>query len=303
MTMSTMLHELLTARVPRKLSVPEVRELLGVAPFRLFPFLGGVRLKVGVPYSRFVVSEMEEHLIRGDTPEAYLGTFMDEGRFQGIQSLWDFLRSPLEGVAKGQRLALPGLVSEELASRVRGVRCFAGHAGQVSDLHFDWDTSSNLLVNLHGIKSIQLIGPELSHLLKGFSNISLVALPETAATETVGPGEALFMPAFWWHQVTYVEQAVSLSLRLAAPVPWELRETRLYPSWKFLQLVARPGGLERIREFVARLEGRDPTVIFSLLEAFYRECLGGIVAPDHPFYEPWAWAQIHFQQRNPDQAG
>ncbi len=88
-----------------------------------------------------------------------------------------------------------------------------GGAGTFTPLHHD--LTNNLLVQMMGSKRVKLIPPSESHKLSVsgvFSNVEdlddparIAAFPEAASVEgfsfDLEPGDALFIPVGWWHQV------------------------------------------------------------------------------------------------------
>ncbi|CAG1017629.1 hypothetical protein BURC_02297 [Burkholderiaceae bacterium] len=103
-----------------------------------------------------------------------------------------------------------------------------GSAGTQTQLHYD--DSHNLFAQLHGRKQFLLFAPNdsgrlyrypLKHWYAHFSQID-TARPDFArfprfedATPiqcTLEPGDALFLPAFWWHQPRCVDTSISVSI-------------------------------------------------------------------------------------------
>lgn len=105
-----------------------------------------------------------------------------------------------------------------------GCSLWIGPAGTITPLHHD--TTNILFCQLHGRKRIELVSPSESALLgataRGFySTIDLdrradhphPAVRALQVREVVlAPGEALFLPAGWWHRVTALDVSISLSL-------------------------------------------------------------------------------------------
>jgi len=99
-----------------------------------------------------------------------------------------------------------------------------GPAGTITPLHHD--TTNILFCQLHGRKRVELISPQETALLldpvHGFySPVDLDRLGEAdhpalrsllVKTVVVGPGDALFLPAGWWHRVTSLDVSISFSL-------------------------------------------------------------------------------------------
>lgn len=115
-------------------------------------------------------------------------------------------------------LALPAGWFDEPRLRTSSALWF-GPAGTVTPLHHD--TSSILFCQVYGSKRVQLISPlELSmygvaHSLYSRANAETrEALPQGVQVLdlTVAAGEALFIPAGYWHQVRALDVSISLAL-------------------------------------------------------------------------------------------
>jgi hypothetical protein len=99
-----------------------------------------------------------------------------------------------------------------------------GPAGTVTPLHHD--TTNILFCQLYGRKQVELVSPQESALLldplHGFySPVALDQLRDAAHPALrellvrrviVRPGDALFIPAGWWHRVTSLDISISFSL-------------------------------------------------------------------------------------------
>ncbi len=130
-----------------------------------------------------------------------------------------------------QRPAFRGLLDElrpppELfhPPRATGFSLWIGPAGTITPLHHD--TTNILFCQLHGRKQVELVSPSetalLAATLRGFySTIDLdhlAAHPHPAVRAmlvrrvVLAPGEALFIPAGWWHRVTSLDVSISVSL-------------------------------------------------------------------------------------------
>jgi hypothetical protein len=105
-----------------------------------------------------------------------------------------------------------------------GTSLWIGPAGTVTPLHHD--TTNILFAQIYGRKRIELISPQETALLldpvHGFySPVDLDALPAAehpalrqllVKQVVLGPGDALYIPAGWWHRVTSLDVSISFSL-------------------------------------------------------------------------------------------
>jgi hypothetical protein len=99
-----------------------------------------------------------------------------------------------------------------------------GPAGTITPLHHD--TTNILFGQIYGTKRVELISPHETALLmdpvNGFySPVQLERLSEASHPALramlvkhveLAPGEALFIPAGWWHRVSSLSVSISFSL-------------------------------------------------------------------------------------------
>jgi hypothetical protein len=103
---------------------------------------------------------------------------------------------------------------------------FFASAGNASDLHSDWDGRDVLLYQAVGRKRVSLFKPRAASLLHpiqiygtvklhGWEEISRSRFVEYADgwDDILSPGEAVFMPAFYWHHLEYLDTGLSFSFR------------------------------------------------------------------------------------------
>lgn len=106
-------------------------------------------------------------------------------------------------------------------------RLFVGNAGNRSNLHYDCDYHAALLYQVFGRKRVVLVPPRESQKLRPVMNFSEYLLynfsPEDkdafiryagAYDSVLHPGEALLIPAAFWHHVEYVDDSMSFNVKL-----------------------------------------------------------------------------------------
>lgn len=108
--------------------------------------------------------------------------------------------------------------------RPSGASLWIGPAGTVTPLHHD--TTNILFCQIHGRKRIELIAPHEGALLAdpidGFyspvdpdtlADAAHPALQRVLVKRVVlAPGDALFIPAGWWHRVTALDVSISFTI-------------------------------------------------------------------------------------------
>ena len=113
---------------------------------------------------------------------------------------------------------------------------FFGAKGIKVRIHQDMDMSNVMLTQFHGRKRVLLIHPKYSALLYKlpFNTHSLVDLDQPELKKypalqylqchecILEPGDSLFMPAGYWHYITYLDAGFSVSYRKLANT-WTLR--------------------------------------------------------------------------------
>ena len=99
----------------------------------------------------------------------------------------------------------------------RGVSLWVGPAGTITPPHFD--PHNVLLVQVQGRKRVRLASRIRAGLHQSHDGYYLAqpidevfaARPELVATVILEPGQALFVPAAWFHEVTALEPSMTLS--------------------------------------------------------------------------------------------
>lgn len=108
--------------------------------------------------------------------------------------------------------------------RPEATSLWIGPGGTVTPLHHD--TTNILFCQIHGKKRVELVSPQETALLMDpvygfYSPVELERRAEAAHPALrallvkqveVGPGDALYIPAGWWHRVTSLEVSISFSL-------------------------------------------------------------------------------------------
>ncbi|BBL70956.1 cupin-like domain-containing protein [Methylogaea oryzae] len=113
---------------------------------------------------------------------------------------------------------------------------FVGSPGNASDLHTDWDGRHVVLYQMFGRKRATVFPTEVAEQLLPIDIYSMVRLRgmaedrRRAFTESLGgidvvlePGDALYMPAFCWHHLEYLDTGMSVNFRFDGPRDADLR--------------------------------------------------------------------------------
>ena len=139
---------------------------------------------------------------------------------------WTPGMSARELVAAGAARRAPGSPDSEPRGLTIARNIWLGPAGTVSSMHTD--PRDNILVQMVGVKRVILLAPEHGQqalpTCAGYMSNSTawqpgdalgsaaLALPGLALrTCVLGPGDALFIPAGWWHYVTSLSVSISVN--------------------------------------------------------------------------------------------
>lgn len=130
---------------------------------------------------------------------------------------------------------------------------FAANRGNSSDLHTDWDGRDVLLYEVFGRKRVVLFPPEAApklHPIDIFATVRLAGLDDSGRASlcafaggmehVLEPGEAVFIPAFWWHHVDYLGAAMSVSFRFGGVQDADALAlmSRVHREWRIQNIIA-----------------------------------------------------------------
>lgn len=113
---------------------------------------------------------------------------------------------------------------------------FVGSPGNASDLHTDWDGRHVVLYQIFGRKRATVFPTEAVDAMQAIDIYAMLRLrgmderKRRAVTEAYGgidvvlqPGDALYMPAFCWHHLEYLDTGMSINFRFDGPQDADLR--------------------------------------------------------------------------------
>lgn len=120
---------------------------------------------------------------------------------------------------------------------------FLGNRGNFAHLHFDGDFRHVLLYQVFGRKRVIVAPPEAGNKLMPIGNFSQIAFENLKEAEiedllhflggsqcVIEPGEAVFIPATWWHFVEYVDTAMSVNVRFGRNQYTQFLGDRCHPD-------------------------------------------------------------------------
>jgi|EP01046_Picozoa_sp_COSAG06_P050652 hypothetical protein len=154
-------------------------------------------------------------------------------RTPGFQQLHELPPLAMEGRVDSEGLENPRTAA--LPTDPRGPSIWIGSAGSSTQAHYD--VADNVIVQLHGTKRLRCYPPQAATCLHVFPDAHprarksqvnfdspdttrfplFAALPPPALDITLHPGDALSVPAFWFHHVENDPLGPSVSLNLFAP--------------------------------------------------------------------------------------
>lgn len=140
-------------------------------------------------------------------------------------------------------LEVPGYCLDEGKADDLEMLLFVGNQGNYALLHFDADHRHVLLYQVFGTKKLILINPRQVSRLDCWGNVSMVPInqlddgqlatfcEQTQALHGVlHPGEAILIPALWWHYVDYLETGMSVSVRFGRNKIGAYFQKNIYPD-------------------------------------------------------------------------
>ena len=127
---------------------------------------------------------------------------------------------------------------------------FVGNQGNFAHLHFDGDYRHVLLYQVFGRKRVIVAPPDSGNKLMPIGNFGQFAFENLGQAETedflrfvggsqcvIEPGEAVFIPAAWWHFIEYVDTAMSVNVRFGRNRYTQFLGDRCHPNC-YLQCIA-----------------------------------------------------------------
>lgn len=152
---------------------------------------------------------VDQVLQGGETNDYYMGAYNANFSREGFKGLLDDIE------------LFPEYVTD--TKDVNRTVLWFGPGGAITPLHFD--PLNTFLCQVYGRKRVRLIAPSQKYLLgaygRYFSNIDLEKpnverypqLKELDIIELIiAPGDVLFLPVGWWHQVRSLEVSISVTL-------------------------------------------------------------------------------------------
>ncbi|MCT7957751.1 cupin-like domain-containing protein [Laspinema palackyanum] len=152
---------------------------------------------------------VDQVLQGGETNDYYIGAYNGNFSREGFKGLLDDIE------------LFPEYLTD--TKEANNTSFWFGPGGAITPLHFD--PLNTFLCQVYGRKRVRLIAPSQKHLLAAyghyFSNIDLEnpnfeRYPQLKKLDIIEliiePGDVLFLPVGWWHQVRSLEVSISISL-------------------------------------------------------------------------------------------
>jgi hypothetical protein len=154
-------------------------------------------------------SDTEAHARRGTFGEFLRGAATTAGNDTYIVSRNGLLAHPELRPLWDDLAPLPAILAPPQPPR--GASLWIGPAGTRSPAHFD--PHGVLLVQVQGEKRVRLVAPDHLDMFEGLDGYYATrVLDDRALDITIGPGDALFVPLAWFHEVTSLAPSITLSL-------------------------------------------------------------------------------------------
>lgn len=192
----------------------------------------------------------------------------------------------------GEYFRIPSVCRARAGEEPRVLDAFlVGNAGSFSHLHFDKDGRHGLLYQVYGRKRVIVFPYDSTSRLAPFSQFGFWFIQCLDDEErkhflrfaggreiVLGPGDAVFLPAYCWHYVDYLDDCCSINLRFRRPERLAWLAKHLLPD-QYIQGIARAlldpvhgdAAWARARERVAELDGLSGDASISLRRAIARE--------------------------------
>lgn len=228
------------------------------------------------------------------------------GRFSRTRTRTELFSSSDHGFAAAARIASKEIRLANAEMPIYDVRSFIGRSGDRSSLHFDWNLCPNLLVNIEGEKTIELIDPIRSYELGGYCNFTRVENSQVDHHIGLRPMQAVLIPPFWWHRASYLTNAWSLSFRFPADARNYFVMRHFYPSWKLIQFLIEADQSyvgELLKHPVSVLANDDSSIngenaakaayenVECILDSFLKRRFDTDIT-EHPFYRQYCIGHI-----------
>ncbi|KAJ2900389.1 hypothetical protein IWW38_000556 [Coemansia aciculifera] len=220
---------------------------------------------------------------------------------------WHFTRSPSEFQAF---LLLPHLSDDWLNTYYEGVKdddykfAYMGGEGTWTAFHEDVFRSYSWSANICGSKQWILVPPEQNdlftdvnghwvHNLLDYDQKRFPRLHELKKFDVVqGPGETMFVPAGWWHQVRNLEDTISINHNWANEFNLQAMYERLRHDLEDVRralsdVTAMDGFEDHVQVVLKANSGMDFDGFFAFVEYTAKRYLtGSLSAVDSYFTEP-----------------
>lgn len=162
---------------------------------------------VRLPDGRLARMGMESFFGYFDAPERFAST-------QGPVYLTDFYLTPGFGEAAREIVARDASCPFDRGeARAEWISLYAGPSGTGSPLHQDVFGTHTWLAQIRGTKVWRLCAPEAIDEAVAFASDAFGehALPCTVYEAVLSPGDLIYLPPSWWHQVKNLTETIAIS--------------------------------------------------------------------------------------------